>query len=73
MINEHNFLLLSFMFSFTHTFPTLVNILKTTVACYGDDVDNIVKSCIKKAYERLTQRRHKHKQKQYQEDPSQLQ
>jgi hypothetical protein len=30
-INEHNFLLLSFMFSFTHTFATLVNILKDTV------------------------------------------
>ncbi len=30
-INEHNFLLLCVMFSFTHTFKTLVNILKNTV------------------------------------------
>ncbi len=30
-INEHNFLLLWVMFSFTHTFKTLVNILKNTV------------------------------------------
>jgi hypothetical protein len=33
-INEHNFLLLCVMFSFTHTFKTLVNILKNTVSMY---------------------------------------
>ncbi len=33
-INEHNFLLLCVIFSFTHTFKTLVNILKNTVFVY---------------------------------------
>jgi hypothetical protein len=37
-INEHNFLLLSFIFSFTHTIPTLVNILKTTVALFVAEI-----------------------------------
>jgi hypothetical protein len=40
-INEHKFSLLSFMFSFTLNLPTLVNILKTTVANYAMKLKNI--------------------------------
>jgi hypothetical protein len=44
-INEHNFLLFCVMFSFTHTFKTLVNILKNTVRVISFRTQH---TCVKK-------------------------